>query len=557
MPVDDLAGRLLDTFLDANPLDASLLGIPGYDDSLPDVSDAAEARTAAMLRDVAADAVGEDRDGLDETGRQTLDFVLHTATALGDAAEVPLIEWTIGDFHGAPVAAVLTSLPKVPLDTADRRIGYLARLSALPTLLAEAATRHADGMAHGRPPVARLVRAAIAQLDLLLADPDVGGIRRSPPDTAPSVGEEIDRRVETVVRPALASYRAALADRFLPQGRDDEHPGLVWLPDGERMYAALVRLHTSTERSPDDLHATGSRIVSEVGAEFNQIGERLWGTTSLMEVFDRLRHDPALRYGDGHEMLSVARRAVARAEEAAPTWFGVLPDEPCSVEAIPPAEEASSAPAYYIPGALDGSRQGTYFVNTSKPRERFRHLAECVAFHEAVPGHHFQISIAHRQSGLPTARQVMWDTACTEGWGLYAERLADEMGLYTDDLSRLGMLSADAWRAGRLVVDTGLHHLGWSRQRAVDWMLANTPLAPLEIDSEIDRYITYPAQALSYMVGRQELTRLRRHAADALGSGFDVRDFHDLVLRAGPLPLGALRGAVERWAAGSVGDRPS
>ena len=205
------------------------------------------------------------------------------------------------------------------------------------------------------------------------------------------------------------------------------------------------------------------------------------------------------------------------------------------------------AAAYYMPGAIDGSRPGTYYLNTSKPQERHRYTAQDIAFHEAVPGHHFQLAIAMEATDLPLARRVLHDTACAEGWGLYSERLADEMGLYSDDIARMGLFAADSWRARRLVVDTGLHALGWSRQQAVDWFVANTPMPRIEIESEVDRYISYPGQALAYMVGRREIVRLRALAAERLGPAFDLRQFHDLLLRVGMLPLPPLARTVERW----------
>jgi uncharacterized protein (DUF885 family) len=200
-----------------------------------------------------------------------------------------------------------------------------------------------------------------------------------------------------------------------------------------------------------------------------------------------------------------------------------------------------------MPGAIDGSRHGTYYLNTSKPEERHRYGAEDIAFHEAVPGHHFQLTIAMESTDLSPARRVLHDTACAEGWGLYSERLADEMGLYSDDVARMGLFAADSWRASRLVVDTGLHALGWSRQQAVDFLGTNTPMARIEVESEVDRYISFPGQALAYMVGRREIVRLRALAAERLGAGFDLKQFHDLILRVGILPLPALARTVERW----------
>jgi uncharacterized protein (DUF885 family) len=315
------------------------------------------------------------------------------------------------------------------------------------------------------------------------------------------------------------------------------------------MYGILTRLHTSMHYSPDELHATGRQIVEQVHQELKETAQRLWKTTDIAKIFERLSNDRSLRYETREEMLDHARRVVAAAEAEAPNWFAVVPDQPCVVEPVPEAEEAGMAAAYYMPGAIDGSRSGTYYLNTFKPEERQRYAAEDIAFHEAVPGHHFQLTIAMESADLVPARRVLFDTACAEGWGLYSERLADEMGLYSDDLSRMGLFVADAWRASRLVVDTGLHAMGWTRDEALTWMSEHTPLPRIEVESEVDRYISYPGQALAYMVGRREIVRLRADAADRLGSRFDLRAFHDLVLRAGILPLPALAGIVERWTA--------
>jgi len=548
MTADELAATLLGAVLDAHPLDGSLFGLSEYDDRLPNFRREAQDEQVATLQAVADEARRLDDTGMDEVERQTLDLVRSSAAARADAGAVPLVEFTVGDFHAAPAAEVLAMLPKVPLDTDERADAYVARLHGIPSLLETVAIRHLDGAAAGRLPVRRLVEAAVAQLDTVLEDPDTGGIRRARADD-PGFSERVDRALDDSVRPALAQYREVLAARLVGAGRDDGRCGMCHLPDGDAMYAALARLHTSTARAPDELHQTGLELVERVNQEFQELGGRLWGTSELDEIMDRLRHDPGLRYDDADQILSDARTAVARAEEAAPSWFGQLPDEACLVEPVPHVEEAASAPAYYVTGALDGSRQGTYFVNTSRATERSRADAETIAFHEAVPGHHFQLSIAHSQPGLSLPRRVLRDTACAEGWGLYAERLADEMGLYTDDIARLGMLTADVWRAGRLVVDTGIHHLGWSRQQAVDWFSTRTPMAGVVIEAEVNRYITWPGQALAYMVGRMELVRLRHEAAESLGDRFDLRAFHDVVLEAGPVPLPAMARLVERWAA--------
>jgi uncharacterized protein (DUF885 family) len=549
MSIDDLAAELLATSFEEQPVAASLSGVPGYDHLLTDFSHAEEDRIARTLASVASGAEATYDDGLDEASRQTVDFVRYLARGMADAAATaPLVEFTISDTFVDPVTATLTMLPKVPLDTDDRRRGYVARLDRMPAMLATASRRHAEGTAAGRTAVSRLVESAAAQIDRLLDDPGLGGLSRPDLTDAGFAGEIADH-LEQSVRPALATYRDTLRSDVLPSARDDEHAGICHLPDGDAMYRALARLHTSMDYSADELHDMGREIVDEVREELLDVGSRLWGTTDLAGVFDRMCNDPALRYESREDMLQHARRVVATAEAEAPKWFGLVPDEPCTVEPVPEAEEVGMPAAYYIPGAIDGSRPGTYYLNTSKPRERFRYAAEDIAFHEAVPGHHFQLTIALEAKDLVPARRIMADTACAEGWGLYSERLADEMGLYTDDLCRMGLFAADSWRASRLVVDTGLHAMGWTRAQAVAWLVEHTPMPRIEIEAEVDRYISFPGQALAYMVGRREIVRLRQSAAERLGGRFDLREFHDVVLRAGSLPLPALAGIVDRWAA--------
>jgi uncharacterized protein (DUF885 family) len=541
---DELADELLHAVLTADPLEGSLFGFPGYDDLLPDFSREAEQEHARTLESIATRAEEVAEDGLTETELQTLDFVRCLARGMAGAAAVPIIEFTISDTFAAPVGNVLSTLPKVLVDTNEQGEGYLARLRGLPAMLATVAQRHEDGARQGRTAVRRLVEAAIAQLDLMIADPTMGGMVRT--DHEAVFVDAVSAAIDDHARPALVAYRDVLSTTVLPYSRDDDHPGLCHLPDGEEMYRTLARLHTSMDSSPEELHAMGCEIVEEVMEEMIETGSALFGTTDIFEIFEHL-NDASLRYGSREEMLEHAQRVVATAEAEAPKWFATVPDVACTVAAVPEAEELGMTSAYYVPGAIDGSRPGTYYLNTSEPESRHRYVAEDIAFHEAVPGHHFQLTIAMESKDLAPARQVLGDTACAEGWGLYAERLADEMGLYTDDLARMGLFAADSWRASRLVVDTGLHAMGWTRRRAISWMADHTPLPRIEAENEIDRYISYPGQALAYMVGRREIVRLRTEATERLGERFDLREFHDLLLRAGILPLPALSRTVERW----------
>lgn len=515
---------------------------------------AAETRYGTLFGELADRAAALGPDGLSETDRQTRDFVIHLARTTCELTELRTVEWTITDFFVAPAATLIDLLPRVPLVTPEKAAGFLERLGEFPAYFAAVADRHREGVAAGRVPVVSLVQAAIDHLDRVLADENLSGLRvpGGPGVTDPDAfAAERDRLLADAVIPALTAYRDVLKDEMRPAGRPDDKVGVCYLPNGSGIYATLARKHTSTNRTPEELHAVGLQINAALESEYVEIGSQVFGTSDLAEIFARLRTDPALRYTDGDEMLAQARDAVERAWTAAPGWFGRRPSTECVVEPVPAAAAPGAPPAYYLPGAIDGSRMGTYFLNTSAPTERYRHTAEVVAFHEAVPGHHFQISLAQEMTELPLARRLLNDTAYAEGWGLYCERLADEMGLYSDDVARLGMLSTDSWRAARLVVDTGIHTMGWSRGQALEWMLTHTPVSEKECATEIDRYIAYPGQALSYMVGRLELQSLRARASKELGDAFRIADFHDVVLGAGSLPLAVLGDVVDRWIAAS------
>jgi uncharacterized protein (DUF885 family) len=272
------------------------------------------------------------------------------------------------------------------------------------------------------------------------------------------------------------------------------------------------------------------------------------GTRELPETLDRLRHDAALYFSTRDEVQAKAETALARARAAIPDWFGILPAAPCVVVRMEAHEEKHSTLAYYRQPAADGSRPGQYFINTYQPETRARYEAEALAYHEAIPGHHLQLAIGQERTDLPAFRRHLGPTAYVEGWGLYTERLSDEIGLYSGDLDRFGILSFDAWRASRLVVDTGMHAFGWTRTQALEFMSQHTALAANNIANEVDRYIVWPAQALGYKIGQLELLRLRAVAEERRGAGFRIRDFHDVVLGTGALPLPTLRVLVEAYA---------
>jgi uncharacterized protein (DUF885 family) len=528
--VTAIADEFFELLLDRFPLGASFMGIAGRDHRLTDFSRAAEQRFAAAVAGLAARARAVPNEGLDRSDLVTKRIIDHEASAQLGQIEGRWLEFSVSSLFLTPAAGLLTALTDVPL-TDD----FPRRLAAVPAALRTIAQRHREGLADGLTPVAHLVRDAIENLDSRLATVDI------------YVRSEACRAVVAdQLAPAIKAYRDFLVTELLPHGRDTEHAGACWLPGGDARYAASTRARTTTDLTPDELHRTGLDVIAGLAEEYRRLGRAVFGTADLAEIFRRLREDPNLRWSGAAEMVAAAEATVRRAEAAAPAWFHRPPATACEVRAYPPATPASTPPAYRH-GTLDGSRPGTYYVNTALPAETVRYQTEATSFHEAVPGHHLEVTNAESRTGLPMLRRTASVTAYREGWGLYAERLADEMGLYSSDLDRLGMLMKDSTRAGRLVVDTGLHAKGWSRQQAIDYLVANTPMAPHHIVSEVDRYLAVPGQALAYMVGRLEIQRLRRLAESALGARFDIRDFHEAVLGEGPVPLSVLDELVTAW----------
>ncbi|HED65454.1 MAG TPA: DUF885 domain-containing protein [Planctomycetes bacterium] len=356
--------------------------------------------------------------------------------------------------------------------------------------------------------------------------------------------------VEEDLYPALAGYRDFLRDQILPRARPDTRPGLVNLSGGEEAYRTLIHHHTTLPLAECDarkIHEFGLAEVARIRSEISALGQKVLGTADVGAIQDELRHSPDLHFTTRDEVEAKAVSSLARANRAVPRFFGRLPRTPCEVVRIPAFEEKDSTIAYYREPAADGSRPGQYFINTFAPETRPRYEAEVLAYHEAVPGHHLQIALAQELEDLPLFRRNGGTTAFVEGWALYTERLCDEMGLYSSDLDRLGVLSFDAWRASRLVVDTGIHAFGWSRQQAIDYLLENTLLAPNNIANEVDRYIAWPGQALAYKIGQREILALRDEARGVQGSAFSYPEFHDVILGQGAVSLPALRGIVERW----------
>lgn len=550
--LSELAARYWDAAMARSPLTATLLGVHDHDGDLDDLSEAADAAHADELTSLLAAARALDPAGLDAAGRVTLALLVHQLEVGLEAVELHLVELASDQMLG-PHASLLMVAPQLTYPEPDHARAALRRHELVPRLLDGALDRFRAGLAAGRTPAACVLARSLNSLDGYLATPvdddpfPAAGLPEGW-DGAEGWRDTVRDQVREVIRPAFARYRDVLRDELLPAARPDDRAGWSWLPDGERLYAALVRSHTTLSVSPEELHRLGRHHTEDLlPAEYREVAPEVLGTGELTEVFRRLRTDPALRHVDAAEIVAVAEASVARATEAMEPWFGRLPTSPCRVTPVPDFLADDAPYAYYFPPAPDGSRPGTYFINTADPTEASRTEAESIAFHEAIPGHHLQLAIAQELDGLPEFQRHDGATSYIEGWGLYAERLADEMGLYSGALDRLGMLTADSWRSARLVVDTGLHALGWSRQDAVDYFTEHTPVPLDQVLPEVDRYLAMPAQALSYKVGQLEIQRLRAEAEERLGPGFGVADFHDVVLGSGAVTLPVLAELVTDW----------
>ncbi len=544
----ELSDGLYAALAAADPFVATLIhGIPGLDGEVPDLGESAQLAWAERLLDLAARAERIPVDGLGDHDRVTRDVLIHVARAEAVPYEDRHAEFAVSGY-ASPSALLFTALTSVSIATPDEQRSYLRRLHGVPGYLGQARERALDGVAAGRVPTRRGVEQTAERLDAYLRGPAeddlVAGMV-----TGTAVENEVRGLVAQSVRPALAALLETLSGPVLAAARPDERSGLLHVPGGGEMYARAVAAHTTTTRSPDEIHRLGLDLCEALRDEYAVLGQRVFGTGDFDAIVDRLRHDPDLRYSTAEDLLTDAWAAVARAETALPDWFGRTPSASCAVVPMNEVLAPAAVLGEYLPSSGDGTRPGRYNVNTHAPRTRTRYEYETLAFHEGVPGHHLQFGLAQELTRLPAFRRYLYVPAFGEGWGLYAERLADEIGLYSGDLYRFGMLSFDSWRACRLVVDTGLHHRGWTRRQAIDFMLANSALTPENVANEVDRYIAWPGQALAYMTGRLEIERLRRTARERLGAAFDIRAFHDAVLGNGSVPMTVLSGAVERWIA--------
>jgi uncharacterized protein (DUF885 family) len=544
--VDALATDYQEDRLRTFPTWAHMIGDYRFVDRFEEASREAEDRHIADGRAFARRADAIPTEGLSADERITREMVAWDATARADFSEARLDEFGADPVFGAQ-QSLPVRMPKLTIPDADIAEGFPGKLRGIATYFRDLAGRHREGVAVGRTPADFAVRQTVEQLDRWLATPVAEDplLHTADPTGVEDVAEWKGRLaaiVESDVRPAVATYRDTLRDDVQPHARPNDKPGLCWVAGGDEAYASAIRFYTTVSLSAQEIHDIGLAQVESLAHEYRTLGPDVVGTGDLQRIFDALRDDASLHHHDPDEIVAASKTAMAKARAAMGDWFGILPKADCDVEAT-----TNGAIAYYFPPPKDGSRGGVFFMNTSDPTGWGRYEIESTSYHEGIPGHHLQLAIASELESVPEFRKRAFIAAYGEGWGLYTERLADEMGLYSSPLDRMGMLSADSMRACRLVVDTGMHALGWSRRQAIDYVLANSPMREGHVTAEIDRYAVTPGQALAYMIGRLEIQRIRREAEAALGDRFRIKEFHDTVLGAGPMPLPILARRVGEW----------
>jgi uncharacterized protein (DUF885 family) len=558
-----LATEYWDLHLQANPLEATEIGDRRFDDRLSDNTPAGRSREVAALGSLRARVEAVPPAALPSDDRVTRSLLLGEIDSDLAIAGCQLDDWTVDARDGTQVAFL--RLPELqPVRTAAEGWKLVARWEKMGGYIDQETANLRRGLAAGKVATADEIGRVLGQLDDLLAKPDDKWPLRAPAAAAHAdwpaperlaYARAIDAAIAGAIRPAFERQRAALRAEILPRARDEVHAGISNVPGGAACYAKLIKVHTSLELPAAEIHRIGLEELARIHAEMAKIGKEAFGVATLPDLRRKLRGNASGFFRARGEVEEAARKALARAQAAEPRFLGRLPRTPCIVKRIEAFEEKDAPIAYYRPAAVDGSRPAAYFVNTYKPETRARYEVEALAFHESVPGHHIQIAIAQELTGLPEFRKHAGVTAFVEGWGLYAEGLADELGLYKGARERLGRLNFDAWRAARLVVDTGIHAMGWSRSKAIAFFDDNAILARDNIVNEVDRYIAWPGQALAYKIGEREIRRLRADAEARLGARFDLKAFHDLLLGGGAVSLPVLRERVEAWVVATAAPR--
>jgi uncharacterized protein (DUF885 family) len=552
-PISELSDRFWEGILELNPTTATVYGDERYDDRLEDPSPAGRAKARRLMESTKAEAEAIPADGLSIEDRITRDMLIVIADLSVEEDEQGTHRLRVVDQIGGPQTLLPQLCSFQSADTPERLERFLARLRAYPAYMAANTDILRESLATGLTAPRIVAERTVQQLDRLLAIP----IEEAIVPATVKVASEADReRVREVVRdevyPADAAFLEVLRGDYLAATR--EEPGLWSAPNGDSLYRTQIRAWTTLDLEPQAVHDIGLEELAIVEDGRREIASAAGFGSDTKAYRASLDADPSNQPGSKDELLVRAREDIDRAMALAPTYFGALPAAGIEVRAVEEFKEKDAPFAYYFPPSTDRRRPGIYYANGyDLPSRKFSKLAS-TTYHEAVPGHHFQIALEMENPRLNTFRRLgarIVGGAYVEGWGLYSEKLADEMGLFRNESERFGMLDAVAWRAARLVVDTGLHALRWTRQQSIDFLLG-AGLSETDAVIETDRYIAWPGQALTYMIGCREIVKLRRELTARDGSRFDLRAFHDAVLGHGSLPLATLARELPTWLASPV-----
>ncbi len=553
-PVNDLAEQFWEGILELEPTTATFYGDERYADRLEDPTPGGRARVRTLMATTAAAAAAIPVGGLSTEERITRDMLQVVGELAVEEDDQGLYQLRVVDQMGGPQQLLPQLTSFQPVDTPERLDAFIARLHAYPAFMAANTDILREALSSGLTAPSIVTERTIAQIDRMLAIPlDEAIIPSSVQGVSDADRERIREAVRDVVYPADAAFLEALRGEYRHASRED--PGIWSAPNGEQLYRTAIRSWTTLDMDPREIHQIGLDELDAIEDERRVIARAAGfgdDTVAYRRSLDALPgNTPATK----DELVARAREDIERAMAAAPRYFGRLPVAGCEVRAVEEYKERDSPFAYYYPPSGTGSRDGIYYANGYDLATRKYTKLASTTYHEAAPGHHFQITLEMEHPSLNRFRRLgsrMVGGAYVEGWGLYSERLADEMGLYRDEGERFGMLDGQAWRAARLVVDTGIHALRWGRQQSIDFLRDRAGLSETDAVIETDRYICWPGQALTYKLGQRQIEALRRQLEARDGSAFDLRSFHDEVLGHGSLPLATLARELPTWVASPV-----
>jgi uncharacterized protein (DUF885 family) len=538
-----------------SPEFATAVGDYRYNDQWSDASLAYTTKQRGDLQKWLTRFEAVDTSGFPEQEKLSQKLMLRNLKERAEAIDLKLYLMPVDQFNGVHLT-LATFVSFIPFDSTKHYEDYLARLHKIPQILDQVTGVLQEGEKEKLLPPAYLLDKTVTQCDAIAAAAGEANPFGQPVAHFPESVTATDQKrlhdailaaVDTEVRPAYRKLQKFLAAEYAPKGRKDE--GVWALPNGEALYRFYVRQQTTTNLDPETIHELGLKEVSRIQAEQLAIAKKL-GFADLKAFRASLRTNPKLVPSSREEILEIYRKYIGQMEPELPKYFGLLPKTKLEVKPVEEYREKDAAAAQYYPGTPDGSRKGIVMVNTGDYEHRTTTEMESTAYHEGVPGHHMQISIAQTLPELPKFRQEGGYNAYDEGWALYAERLGKELGFYQDPYSDYGRLSGEMLRAVRLVLDTGVHYKHWTRQQMVDYFHNYTSEDEPDVQAETDRYIAMPGQALGYKLGQLEILKLRQKAQEELGSKYDLRAFHDEILNGGALPLDALEERVTGWIAG-------